>query len=177
MPRTGIRGSIPSRCNAKLAKRKDSLALFTLLADNPLFMNSHAEVQITLNSGNVCYRSVRNVLVPSRLLKNTNEQNIWNCNLKSKVIPLTGSGGPYICETSILSHFLHHRLTDGGETVSLTSRPSFTQNSWYSFLLEAESTPGPQRGWKVRSIQKSSVGVMLSLVSQRGRKDRGSVVA
>jgi len=34
---------------------------------------------------------------------------------------------------------------DGGKFVSLTHRPLFTptKRSWYSFLLEAESTPGP----------------------------------
>ena len=34
---------------------------------------------------------------------------------------------------------------DGGKVVSLTHRPLFTPRkcSWYSFLLEAESTPGP----------------------------------
>ena len=34
---------------------------------------------------------------------------------------------------------------DGGKVVNLTHRPPFTprKNSWYSFLLEAESTPGP----------------------------------
>jgi hypothetical protein len=43
---------------------------------------------------------------------------------------------------------LDHRLIDGGEVVSLTRWPRFTPqetyliNSWYSFLLEAESTPG-----------------------------------
>jgi hypothetical protein len=37
-------------------------------------------------------------------------------------------------------------LTDYGEVVSLRGlSPSTPQeNSWYSFLLEAESTPGPQ---------------------------------
>jgi hypothetical protein len=37
------------------------------------------------------------------------------------------------------------RLTDGGKVVSLTCRPPFTpqEDSWYSFLLEAESTRGP----------------------------------
>jgi hypothetical protein len=41
-------------------------------------------------------------------------------------------------------HFLHNRLTDGGEVVSFMHRPPFTpqESSWYSFLLEAESTPG-----------------------------------
>ena len=33
---------------------------------------------------------------------------------------------------------------DGSKVVSLTHRPSFSlrKYSWYSFLLEAESTPG-----------------------------------
>jgi hypothetical protein len=41
-------------------------------------------------------------------------------------------------------HFLDNRLTDGGEVVSLTRRPPFTllEDFWYSFLLEAELTPG-----------------------------------
>jgi hypothetical protein len=40
---------------------------------------------------------------------------------------------------------LDNRHTDGDEVVSLTPRPPFTpqEDSWYSFLLEAESTPGP----------------------------------
>jgi hypothetical protein len=42
---------------------------------------------------------------------------------------------------------LDNRLTDGGKVVSLTLRPTFTpppqEDSWYSFLLEGESTPGP----------------------------------
>jgi hypothetical protein len=41
--------------------------------------------------------------------------------------------------------FAENRLTDDGEVVSLSSRPPFTplEDSCYSFLLEAESTPGP----------------------------------
>jgi hypothetical protein len=42
-------------------------------------------------------------------------------------------------------HYLDNRLTDGGEVVSLTRPPAalYPQvDSWYSFLLEAESTPG-----------------------------------
>jgi hypothetical protein len=48
-------------------------------------------------------------------------------------------------ETSRLPHFLDNWLTDGGEVVSLTRRPHLypQEDSWYSFLLEAESTPGP----------------------------------
>jgi hypothetical protein len=48
-------------------------------------------------------------------------------------------------ETSRLPHFLDIRLTDGGKVVSLTRRPPFTPHvdSWYSFLLDTESTTGP----------------------------------
>jgi hypothetical protein len=47
-------------------------------------------------------------------------------------------------------HFLDNRLRDGGKVVSLTRRPPFTpqDSSWFSFLLEAESFPGPECGWK-----------------------------
>jgi hypothetical protein len=45
---------------------------------------------------------------------------------KIKAIPVTGRGGPLVCETSRLPHLLHNGLTDGGEVVSLTRRPFFT---------------------------------------------------
>jgi hypothetical protein len=44
------------------------------------------------------------------------------------------------------SHILlDNRLADGGEIIGLMRRPHFypQEDSWYSFLLEAESTPGP----------------------------------
>jgi hypothetical protein len=62
--------------------------------------------------------------------------------LQSKVnvnYPCNRPWRPKVCETSRLPHFLDNRLTDGGE-VSLTKRQ---EDSWYSFLLEAELTPGP----------------------------------
>jgi hypothetical protein len=64
---------------------------------------------------------------------------------KSKAIPVTGLGGSQVCETSRIPHFLDNRLADGGEVFSLKRRPLFTpkEESWYSFLLEAESTTGP----------------------------------
>jgi hypothetical protein len=51
---------------------------------------------------------------------------------------VTGRGGPQICETSKLPHFLDNRLTDEGEVVSLIHRPPFNpqEDSWDSFLLE-----------------------------------------
>jgi hypothetical protein len=66
--------------------------------------------------------------------------------VKGKAILVTGRRGPQGCETSRLTHFLDNRLTDGGEVVSPTRRPPSIypqEDSWYSFLLEAESTPGP----------------------------------
>jgi hypothetical protein len=71
-------------------------------------------------------------------------------SVKGKAIPITGRGGPYVCEMSRLPHFLDNRLTDGGEVVSLTPPAALypQENFWYSFLLEAESTPGTYCGWK-----------------------------
>jgi hypothetical protein len=45
---------------------------------------------------------------------------------QDKAVPVTGRGGPQVCKTSRLPHFLGDRLTDDGEVVSLTGRPSFT---------------------------------------------------
>jgi hypothetical protein len=68
-----------------------------------------------------------------------------NILYNGKFIHLTGCEGPQGCETSRFPHILDNRLTDSGKVVSLTRRPPFTpqEGSWYSFPLEAESTPGP----------------------------------
>jgi hypothetical protein len=63
-------------------------------------------------------------------------------NRINKAIPVTDHGGLEGCEVPRLPHFSDKRHADGGEVVSLTSRPPFTpQVSWYSFLLKAESNP------------------------------------
>ena len=63
--------------------------------------------------------------------------------LKGKAVPLQAWSGP---EGSRKLSFPDYVTTaqDGGKVVSLTHRPLFTPRkySWYSFLLEAESTPG-----------------------------------
>jgi hypothetical protein len=70
-------------------------------------------------------------------------------DVEVKVIPVTQIGGPQGCETSRLPLSTDNRLTDGGEVVNITRRHPLPQGeSWYLFLLEAESTPGPQRDWK-----------------------------
>jgi hypothetical protein len=65
--------------------------------------------------------------------------------VKGKAIPVPGYGCPYGCETLTVPQYLDNQLTDGGKVVSLTRRPPFSpqEGSRYSFLLEAESTPGP----------------------------------
>jgi len=50
------------------------------------------------------------------------------------------------------------KAQDGGKVVSLTHRSVFTPRkyAWYSFLLEAESTPGPQCDRKYFMPMKNS---------------------
>jgi hypothetical protein len=60
--------------------------------------------------------------------------------LNGKAILVTGRGGPDVCETL--------RLPYGTEMALMFSalhagRLLPQEDSWYSFLLEAESTPGP----------------------------------
>jgi hypothetical protein len=46
----------------------------------------------------------------------------------------------------MLPHLVDNPFTDGGEVVSLTRQQAALyrqDDSWYSFLLEAEWTPGP----------------------------------
>jgi hypothetical protein len=71
-------------------------------------------------------------------------------NKRAKTIPVTGCVGLWGCETLILLHFLDNPLTDDHEVVSLTCQPAAHfphEDSWYSFLLEADLTPGPWCGW------------------------------
>ena len=64
---------------------------------------------------------------------------------KSKAVSLQAWSGP---EGSRKLRFPDFMTTAqvGGKVVSLTYRPPLpsTKYPWYSFLLEAESTPGPQ---------------------------------
>ena len=64
--------------------------------------------------------------------------------MKGKAIPLQAWTGPW---SSQISRPSSH---EGGKVVSPTHRPPLTPKkySWYSFLLEAESTPGTQWGRK-----------------------------
>jgi hypothetical protein len=61
--------------------------------------------------------------------------------VKSRFIPITGREGLLDIEIPCV---LDNRFTDGGDVASLTRRPRFTpkEDSRYSFLLEAEWTPG-----------------------------------
>ena len=62
---------------------------------------------------------------------------------KGKSVPLQACSGPEGSKTLRFPYFVT-TAQDGGKVVSLTHRPPLPQKcSWYSFLLEAESTPGP----------------------------------
>jgi hypothetical protein len=63
---------------------------------------------------------------------------------QGKAVPLQARSGP---EGSRKLRFPDFMTTgqDGGKVVSLTHRPPLPPRkyTWYSFLVEAESTPGP----------------------------------
>ena len=63
---------------------------------------------------------------------------------KGKSVPLQARSGPEGCRKLRFPDYVT-MAQDVGKVVSLTHRPLFTPRkySWYSFLLEAESTPGP----------------------------------
>ena len=63
---------------------------------------------------------------------------------KVKAVPLQAWSGPEGSTKLRFPDFMT-MAQDRGKVVSLTHRPLFTPRkySWYSFLLEAESTPGP----------------------------------
>ena len=62
---------------------------------------------------------------------------------KGKSVPLQAWSGPEGSRKLRFPHFMTSQ--DGGKVVSLSHRPLFPPRkyTWYSFLLEAESTPGP----------------------------------
>jgi len=61
-----------------------------------------------------------------------------------KISPITGLEWPKGSRKMSFSDYMT-TAQDGGKVVSLTYRPPLPPRkySWYSFLLEAESTPGP----------------------------------
>jgi len=80
------------------------------------------------------------VLKMNHRVRNTQKSN----TVKVKAVPLQAWSGP---EGSRKLRFPGFMITaqDGGKVVSLTHRPRLPPRkySWYSFLLEVESTPGP----------------------------------
>jgi len=61
-----------------------------------------------------------------------------------KAVPLQARRGPQVSRKLKFPYFVT-TAQDGGKVVSLTHRPPLPPRkySWYSFLLEDESTPGP----------------------------------
>ena len=71
-------------------------------------------------------------------------QPLTEINKKGKAVPLQVWSGPE-CSRKLGDPDIMTTAQGGGKVVSLTHRPHLPSRkfSWYSFLLEAESTPGP----------------------------------
>jgi hypothetical protein len=56
-----------------------------------------------------------------------NNRTIITVKIKDKAIPVTGGGGPYVCDMLRLPYMciLENWLTDDGEVVRPTRRPAF----------------------------------------------------
>jgi len=63
---------------------------------------------------------------------------------KFKAFPLQAWSGPKVSRKLRFPDFMR-TAQDGGKVVILTHRPPLPPRkcSWYSFILEVESTPGP----------------------------------
>jgi len=68
----------------------------------------------------------------------------YTAMVKGKAVPLQAWSGPEGSRKLRFPDFVT-TVQDDGKVVSLTHRPPLAPRkySWYSFLLEAESTPGP----------------------------------
>jgi hypothetical protein len=67
-------------------------------------------------------------------------------SIYKKSNPITGLDRPLGSQEVEAPRFFRQSAHEGGKVVSPTHRPPLPprKDSWYSFLLEAESTPGPQ---------------------------------
>jgi hypothetical protein len=89
---------------------------------------------------------------------------------KGKAIPVIGRGDPYGCERSRLPHFLDNQPTDGGEVAGLTRQPAALypqEDSWYSFLIQAESTPGHCAAGRISQLKNPTTSSGIELATFR----------
>jgi hypothetical protein len=77
---------------------------------------------------------------------------------EDKNIPVTGRGGPEVCEMSRLPYFLVKRLTVGGEMVSLTLLPTYNPRkiSGIHFFQRLSLPHGYSAAGRIRSIKNSN---------------------
>jgi hypothetical protein len=107
-----------------------------------------------------CESDIRNNTV---LLRDLRERG-YNYKREGKGIPLTGRGGPYVCETLRPSHLLDSRLTNGGEVVSLKRRPPFTPRKipgthLYHRLSGPQGHSAAGRIWLIEKNLMTSSGI------------------
>jgi hypothetical protein len=93
------------------------------------------------NKATIAYTSLQTYRPPNESSKYS-----WREKRKIELSLLMGCGGPQGCETLRLPDFLDSWLTNGTEAVRIMHRLAALyrqEDLWCSFLLEAESTPGP----------------------------------
>jgi hypothetical protein len=119
------------------------------------FFTSHVTLSAFMNTA-ICIVNIPNTSCTQNMtlggIINITHRPLLSTDWESrdKANPVTGRRGPQRCETSRIPHFLDNRLTDGGEAIKPYEPAALYihEESWYSFLLESESTLGPQCGWK-----------------------------
>jgi hypothetical protein len=116
-----------------------------------------------LKNTSKCFKILKNTLKYFRYFKIIQElQNITrhrqvhsvtrkpSLHRKIDISPITGLHRPVWLQEVEASRIFRHLANYGGKVVSRTHRPSLStppppsrKYSWYSFLLEADSTPAP----------------------------------
>jgi hypothetical protein len=112
---------------------------------NTLIFEHWVQVRSVVISISIVDRTLSFCLRPVYLVSVTLIKKSVRYDIKMKPISVTALGGLWGCVLSRLPYLLYNQPKDDGEVVSLTRRTHFNlkEHSWYSFMLEAESTLGP----------------------------------
>jgi hypothetical protein len=112
-------------------KERQCLNIVQLYEYNDRFLQGHTLQYIS--TGDLAFKDTHSTTIPISAGYSPIDK-----KGKNKAIPVTGREDREDVEAPTFS--LDIRFTDGSKFVSLTHRPPFTpqEDSWYSFLLEAE---------------------------------------
>jgi hypothetical protein len=99
---------------------------------------------------------LRNIDKIHYTIRRQSQKTVIFINLKSIAIPVTRRGSPYGCETSRLPRFPDNRVTVAMSYQPYAPAVLYSEESWYTFLLEAESPQGHRAAGRIRWIEKSN---------------------